>query len=907
MRFRLSSFGRRRATRGLQRRRRVVLHLEALEARRVPGFLAGQDYDVGIHPSALAWGDFNGDGVPDLAVANGGSATVSVLLGNGDGSFQAARDYAVPANPGALAVGDFTGDGRQDLVVVSPSFGGSVSVLLSNGDGSFQPARTIATEPYPVAVAVGDFTGDGILDLAVALRYSDAVALFRGNGDGTFQPPRFVAAGNNLLAIAAADFNGDGHLDLAVTDASRNEVQILLGNGDGTFQAPRRSAAGNPVAVAVGDFNGDGIQDLAVATSSSNSSGFVSVLLGNGDGSFQPARTISFGALHAPVSVAVGDFNGDGTPDLAASVYSNSGGFVSVLLGNGDGSFQPAHTFATESASTVLAEGDFNGDGNADLAVANQSSNNVSLFLGTGDGGFQTAYTIGGVPTASVVVGDFNGDGIPDLAAGGGSAVSVLLGNGDGSFQPAHTFAAGPYSNSVAVGDFNGDGILDLAVVNGISGTVSVLLGNGDGSFQPAQTFATGPYPMAVAVGDFNGDGIQDLAVTDYGDFYGNGSDVSILLGNGDGTFQPAHTFAAGDHAGNLAVGDFNGDGIPDLAVVGSTYPNGTVSVLLGNGDGSFQPAQTFQTPSGPNFVAVGDFNGDGIPDLAVAGYASGFVSVLLGNGDGSFQPARSVVTGGHWETVAVGDFNGDGILDLAVLNPHLGQPDDVQILLGNGDGSFQSVAPSYRAGSVDGLAVADFNGDGAPDLAAWDFTTVAILLNDGRWPAGAGGAAYRPPAKGHAPHPIHAGTRFPRPEELLRQVALGLVGSGAVPRTLPATAPVKASLPDPSLRAPAASRAEIEPRHPDPTAFPLAGAGRPRLTPDWFGGDLEGALVDLDLGGAEPGRLSVCSRSPSPLWGRGVGERGGVCAGAMQSIPLTPDPTGGLTPSARRRRGLSE
>ncbi len=852
MRFRLGWFGRRRATRGLPRYWRVALHLEALEARRVPGFLAGQDYDVGVRPSAIAWGDFNGDGIPDLAVANSGSATVSVLLGNGDGSFQAARDYAVPPNPGALAVGDFTGDGRQDLVVVSPNFGGSVSVLLSNGDGTFQPARTIATEPYPDAVAVGDFNGDGTLDLAVALRYSDAVAIFRGNGDGTFQPPQSVAAGSDLLAIAAADFNGDGSLDLAVTDASRNEVQILLGNGDGSFQAPRRFAAGNnPSSVVVGDFNGDGIPDLAV-TGSSNSSGFVSVLLGNGDGSFQPARTISFGTLRTPVSLAVGDFNGDGILDLAASVYSNGGGFVSVLLGNGDGSFRLFRTFVTESNSSFLVEGDFNGDGNTDLAVANQSSNNVSEFLGTGDGDFQTAYTIGGVPAASVVVGDFNGDGIPDLAAGGGSAVSVLLGTGDGSFQPAQTFAAGPSPLDVAVGDFNGDGIPDLAVVNAGSGTVSVLLGNGDGSFQAARTFATGPYPMALAVGDFNGDGIPDLAVTDYGDFYGNGGDVSVLLGNGDGSFQPAHTFATGDGTGNLAVGDFNGDGIPDLAVVNFTYPNGTVSVLLGNGDGSFQPAQTFQTPSDPVFVAVGDFNGDGILDLAVSGYASGFVSVLLGNGDGTFQPARSVVTG-RWETVAVGDFNGDGILDLAVLNPHLGQPNDVQILLGNGDGSFQSDAPSYRAGSVSSLAVADFNGDGAPDLAAVDFTTVAILLNDGRWPTGAGGAAHRPPANGHAPHPVHARTRFPRPEERLRQVALEPVDSGAVPPTLPAPAPVKASLPDPSPRAPAASFVAIEPRHPDPVAFPLTAEGRPRLpTPDWLGGDLEGALADLDLVGEQ-------------------------------------------------------
>ncbi len=863
MRFRLGWFGRRRATRGLPRYWRVALHLEALEARRVPGFLAGQDYDVGVRPSAIAWGDFNGDGIPDLAVANSGSATVSVLLGNGDGSFQAARDYAVPPNPGALAVGDFTGDGRQDLVVVSPNFGGSVSVLLSNGDGTFQPARTIATEPYPDAVAVGDFNGDGTLDLAVALRYSDAVAIFRGNGDGTFQPPQSVAAGSDLLAIAAADFNGDGSLDLAVTDASRNEVQILLGNGDGSFQAPRRFAAGgnNPVAVAVGDFNSDGIPDLVVANSS-YPNGTVSVLLGTGAGSFQTARTFAAGTyLNA---VAVGDFNGDGILDLAVVGGSFSDGVpVSVLLGNGDGSFQTAHTFAAGVEPSAVAVGDFNGDGNADLAIADPFRDKASVFLGNGDGSFQTAHTYAtGRYSDSVAVGDFNGDGIPDLAVANGDAfgtVSVLLGHGDGSFQPNREFEVGSEPGSVVVGDFNGDGIPDIATANVYDGTVSVLLGNGDGSFQPARFFAAGSRPYSVAVGDFNGDGILDLAVADGGDGSGNGQGGSVLLGNGDGTFQPAQTFAAGNRPISVAVGDFNGDSIPDLVVANST--DGTVSVLLGHGDGSFQPARDFAVDSFAGFVAVGDFTGDGIPDLAVASASSTpnvyGVSVLLGNGDGSFQLAHSVVTGDNSETVVVGDFNGDGIPDLAVIDPHSRQ--GIQVLLGVGDGSFQSVVPPYLAGfNVAALAVADFNGDGAPDLAAvglldYEFGAVAILLNDGRWPAGAGGAAYHSPADGHSPRPIHAGTRFSRPEELLRQAALGLVGSGAVPPALPAPAPVKASLPDPSPHALAASLAEIEPRHPDPVAFPLTGAGRPRLpTLGWLGGDLEGALVDLDLVGEQ-------------------------------------------------------
>jgi hypothetical protein len=736
--------------RGRSFRYRPVLMI--LEDRTLLSFIAGRSFAAGAGPTSVAVGDFNGDGIPDLAVANFYSANVSVLLGNGDGSFQDARNFAAGLYPGSVAVADVNDDGLLDLVVANGSIN-NVSVLLGNGDGTFQAARNFAAGADPDAVAVGDFNGDGLPDLAVAdsggsSGYGQGVSVLLGNGDGSFQAARTFAAGSLPISVAVADVNGDGLPDLVVANERSNNVSVLLGNGDGSFQAAQSFAAGtDPTSVAVGDFNGDGHPDLAVANVLSNT---VSVLLGNGDGSFQAAQ--SFAAGTDPESVAVGDFSGDGIPDLAVADFGDllgNGAGVSVLLGNGDGSFQAAKSFAAGTYPVSVAVGDFNGDGLPDLVTTNVGTSlpdqgTVSVLLGNGDGSFQAAPRFAtGTRPRSVAVGDFNGDGIPDLAvanapSGQLGTVSVLLGNGDGSFQPARSFSVGYYPDAVAVGDFDGNGDLDLAVANYGSNTVSVLLGNGDGSFQAAQSFAAGSGPESVAVGDFNGDGLLDLAVAN-----GLSAHVSVLLGNGDGSFQPAVSYATGLTPASVAVGDFNGDGIPDLAI--ANYGNSTVSVLLGDGDGSFQAAQSFAAGFSPSSVAVGDFNGDGIPDLAVANnpsLVSGTVSVLLGNGDGSFQAARSFAAGTSPQSVAVGDFNGDGLLDLAVAGSS-----GVRVLLGNGDGSFQTTNFSFVAGGAPvSVAVADVNGDAFPDLAVANngSNDVSILLNDGVWPARPAGGSGR-------------------------------------------------------------------------------------------------------------------------------------------------------------------
>jgi hypothetical protein len=343
---------------------------------------------------------------------------------------------------------------------------------------------------------------------------------------------------------------------------------------------------------------------------------------------------------------------------------------------------------------------------------------------------------VGVTPTA-IVVADFNGDGIPDIAVTDililGSTpgtVSILLGKGDGTFSTASPVPVGRDPNYMAVGDFNHDGKPDLAISNQQDGTVTILLGNGDGTFAATPAILAGLATQAIAVGDFNNDGNTDLAVI------ANANSIAILLGNGAGNFS-----AVAPHLQTsvtptwIAVGDFNGDGKLDLAVTntlgaGPTV-NGNVMILLGVGDGTFTPGATLSTGSNPETAVIGDFNNDGKLDLAVANYSSNNVTILLGNGDGTFTAAASPAAGTAPWSVSIGDFNGDGKPDLALVTT---QPSTapIALLLGNGDGTFTTVAgPTTGLDPIDG-AVADFNGDGLSDFAVTNTTsnTVSIFLD---------------------------------------------------------------------------------------------------------------------------------------------------------------------------------
>lgn len=692
-----------------------------------PGeFQTGKQFGVGVTPSAIAFGDINGDGKQDLAVANLGSNSVSVLLGNGDGTFQAKKNTGTVSSPIGVGLGDFNGDGKLDLATVQNN-GSVVDILLGKGNGTFQLPTTLTASGGCTSLLVGDFNGDTKSDIAVGC--ASGITIFLSNGDGTFQAAKISSVGASL-PIAAADINKDNKLDLMVPGGSQTFViSVLLGNGDGTFQAAKNTPAQpDPLSVAAGDFNRDGKLDLAVGNG--NFAG-VTTLIGNGDGTFQLGG--SSAAIDAPsvTSVSTGDFNADGIADVAG-VGPFTNGIVDYM-GNGTTSLTGPVYYGSSVAPTAMLLVDVNGDKKLDLAIVNTVGDvpggvgSVTIILGVGNGFFQgaRAFPVGpgtcanNCTTPSIATADFNGDGFLDLVAANqqDNVLDLLLGNGDSTFQAHLDFpVTGSSPSSLVIGDFNKDGKMDVAVANQCTpnvtcdvsaGSISIFLGNGNATFQTAADVSTGgENPVWIATADFNKDGNLDLAISAAGD-----CTIKVLLGNGNGTFSSALSAslpACGN--GMLVVQDFNNDGNMDVAVA---EPN-AFALLLGNGDGTFQAGAT--TPStGAEGLIAADFNQDGRFDLAVSEGQG--VNVFLGNGNGTFQAAKLFAADLLSDSVVSDDFNGDGIPDLA-----MGASPALDVLLGKGDGTFNAFI-SYPAGgsaytgSGLPLVTSDFNRDGSKDI----------------------------------------------------------------------------------------------------------------------------------------------------------------------------------------------
>jgi len=680
-----------------------------------PPFLVAPSFALaGVHTS-VATGDLNRDGKPDLITTNEAAGNVTVFLGTGEGKFATGVDYPAGPHPGSVIVADIDGDGRPDVIVVN-TLEGTVTVLSGGGDGRLQLKQSYAIGFTPAFIATGDLNGNGKTDVVAVSKSGRALAVLSNDGKGNLVAKAPILLSKEATSLTIADFNNDEHADLALANAD-GTVNILLGMGNGTFRSGHdvHVGSGTMSSIVAADFDKDGKVDLAVTRPDQR---LVSVLMGKGDGEFAPAAHYPVG--NNPVSAVVADVDGDGVPDLV--VVNRDSNSFSVLGGFGDGSFKTSQDFVVGKEPVALAAGDFDGDGRIDLAVLNSSSQTVSVPLGNGDGTFRAARTYAAqFRPRSIASGDLNGDNKADLvvtnycgsdaACSKGGSVSIFLASDGGGYRLSSSYPLGSGPSSVALADLNGDKILDIIALNRDDKTVTVQLGLGDGSFQQPFTFSEPEAPVAFAVGDFNHDGKPDLAIVgDCGEEKcSQPGTLDILIGSGDGSFHSTQIYPVGYSPSSVAIGSLNKGSNVSIVVANrcgkdaSCKSSGTASIFLGDGKGKFQQGSDLGLGASPSSISLTDLSGRGMLDLAVSRSGDNTLALFRGNGDGSFHAPVSYKVGAGPRAIAVADFNGDGVPDVAVTNY---TDATVSVLFGNGDGTLQSAANFPVGSGPDSLTV---------------------------------------------------------------------------------------------------------------------------------------------------------------------------------------------------------
>ncbi|MBW1808752.1 MAG: VCBS repeat-containing protein [Deltaproteobacteria bacterium] len=681
----------------------------------------------------------------------------------GDGTFSSGSTKAVGSNPWFMCSADFNEDGIGD-VATNNRGNDTISVLLGQADGSFDDATSYNVGDDPYCVKATDMDADDILDLIVAVQDGDQVAVLwgqgaNGRGDGSFgsRLDLALAAGSGPTHLVAGDFNADMIPDIATANWSGENVAVILGQGsDGvgnrTFSAPAYYAVGatgvNPRSITSGDFDADGIEDLAIGNWYGN---MISVLYGGGsggkgDGTFNNVQRFSAGSSQANIQAA--DFNADGRLDLA--VVSMNSNTVNILPGQGsdgrgNGSFGTLTGYPTGSTPVSVDLADLDGDGILDLVVAEYGSNSVGVLLGNGsagrgDGTFgaRNPFSVGTNPAAATVL-ETNADGIPDIAACnyGSNSVSLLLGQGsaglgDGSFVIAATISTGSTPSALLAADLDADAILDLAAVHQGQNQVGFYQGSGangrgDADFSAGWTGSTSNIPRWVAVGDVDGDRIPDLLTANTGNervsvFIGNGSDAQ---GSGSYASQVTHNFG---RPYMVQLLDLNADRLLDMLVVDNNGDEIEMRLGLGsNGDpdGNFGSVSRTAVGDEPTRFAFGDVDADAIWDMAVTNSQDNTVSILLGQGSsgqgtGGFSAGTQVEVGTEPTHPLLVDLNNDGIEDLVTANRG---SNNISVCLGQGsngrgNGTFGSADNIAVGAGPEMVAAGDFNSDTIVDLA---------------------------------------------------------------------------------------------------------------------------------------------------------------------------------------------
>lgn len=708
---------------------------------------------MATHPSGgaalfTAVADVNGDGHQDVFASNT-NGVISLLLGQGNGAFLA-PETIVTLTTGSfypIVTADFNRDGHPDLAVLDPAKA-SVLIFLGKGDGTFSPAKTAVVSNAPTVMLVDDINGDHSPDLVFnATKGSGSSAqvgftLLLGLGNGSFHAPAFILANNGGAGgvMAIGDLNRDGHPDVLTCNGS-GYAEVFLGNGNGTFrEQPAFGDGVYPIGESqflLADLYGNGNLDLVVGNFGSQLfGGYVTLLEGLGDGTFSHPTYLTAGFY--PAWFAAADMNGDGKLDLlVANSRSNS---VTVLINHGSGNFTSTpDNYATQVLLGGPGQGpmtvaDFNGDHKPDVVVASNFGVDILLNLGAGVLYAPASVEVGYL-NGPMFAADFNSDGHTDIAIetwgfdGNVGEVDLLTGDGKGNlvysepFVPESPAQYGPF----AVGSFNGNGKPGAAgYLPG--GQMELAYNDGHASFSNPPAFNLAQeyaFPTYLCAGDFNGDGYSDLAVLDF-------DEVDIYLNTHDGNFSGPVSYKLGSNPVFIIARDLNHDGKLDLVTV--NQGSNDISVLMGKGNGAFALAKDYPAGTTPNVVTTGDFNRDGKIDLAVGD--TNKISILLGHGDGTFASAASYPSPVPVTYLALASLRGVGIEDLLAVSNNYASNSNPQYLYqfpGKGDGTFGSPVAVPAGINPSWIAVADFNQDGAQDVAVSNYfgnETLLLFLN---------------------------------------------------------------------------------------------------------------------------------------------------------------------------------